>query len=153
MGKRNRVQAVVLALSLMSVASVAQAKFYKHMTAMQVSQEVTVWLLSGMSLDMIANAAQEADLPSAQVAASLIQAGQEPATVVAVLIKADPQAAGAVTVAALTVKPAQAAAITAAAISAAPDQSKMIAATAMTVSGGDPSEAMPATAAGGEESR
>lgn len=149
MNKKMNAKALVLALSLMSVAGVAQAKFVKGMTAQHVSQEVTVWLMAGMSLDTIVKAAHEAGLKSEQVAFSLIQSGQKPAAVVAALIKVDPQAAGAITAAALTMKPAQAAVITTTAISAVPQQRRAIISAALTVSGVNPSDVLSATAAGG----
>lgn len=146
---RHNVKALILALGLMSVTGVAQAKFIKGMTAQQLSQEVKVWIMAGKAVDTIANAAHDAGLKSEQVASSLIESGQNPAAVVAALIKVDPQAAGLITVAALTMRPAQAAAITAAAISAAPLQSRTIILEALTVPEVNPSDVLSATAAGG----
>ena len=146
---RHNINALILALSLVSLAGDAQAKFVAGMTAQQLSQEVKVWLKSGKAPDAIARAAHDAGLNSEQVASCLIESGQNPAAVVAALIKIDPQAAVLITVAALTMKPAQASAITAAAVSAAPQQSRAIILEALTVPEVNPSDVLSATASGG----
>ncbi|MFZ5524248.1 MAG: hypothetical protein ACOY9D_09245 [Pseudomonadota bacterium] len=151
MYKPNNVVALVLALSLMLATGAADARFYRSMTAQQITQEVMLWLMSGMSLDEIAKSTHQTGLKSEQVASSLIQSGQNPAAVVTALSKVDPEAAILVTVEALTLKPAQAAEITAAAIAASPKQSREIIQEALTVPGVNPTDILSATAAGASE--
>ncbi|MBI3480671.1 MAG: hypothetical protein HY016_10015 [Nitrosomonadales bacterium] len=153
MNKLVNIHGWILALCLMSFAGAAQARFFKDMTALQVSQEVTVQLLAGKNIDTVAKAAHEAGLLSAQIASSLIQAGQKPVAVVSTVVSMDPLAAAPITAAALAINPAQAGVITAAAIAAAPEQSGTIVATALTVPKVDPSQVMPATAAGGDKNQ
>jgi len=145
----KNVEALILALSLMSVAGVAHARFVRGMSELQLSQEVKIWLASGKTLKAIAKATHGAGLKPEQVASSLIESGQKPAEVVATLIKVDPHAARKITVTALTLKPAQAAVITAAAIAVVPQQSRAIIFEALAIPGVDPSEVLSATAVGG----
>jgi len=151
MYKPNNIVALVLALSLMLTTGAADARFYSGMTALQTTQEVMLWIMSGMSLDEIAKAAHQKGVKSEQVASSLIQSEQNPAAVVTALLKIDPDAAISVTVEALTLKPAQAAEITAAAIAASPKQNREIIQAALAVPGVNPTDILSATAAGGSE--
>jgi len=151
MYKPNNVVALVLSLSLILATGAAEARFYRSMTAQEITQEVMLWLMSGMSLDEIAKATHRTGLKSEQVAHSLIQSGQNPAAVVAALSKIYPEAAILITVKALTLKPAQAAEITAAAIAASPKLSREIIQEALTVPGVSPTDILSATAAGGSE--
>ena len=151
MHKPSNLVALVLALSLMLATGAADARFYRSMTAQQITQEVMLWLMSGMSLDEIAKAAHKKGIKSEQVASSMIQSEQNPAAVVTALLKIDPDAAIPVTVEALTLKPSQAAEITAAAIAASPKQNREIIQAALAVPGVNPTDILSATAAGGSE--
>jgi hypothetical protein len=141
---------LVVGLSLILAGNLAYAKFYRGMSSMQVSQEVTVQLMRGVDITSISREAHEAGIKSEQVAAVLIRSGQDPLVVVSTLIRLDQSAAAMITAAALACKPKRTAEIMAAAIAVAPQQRDTIVAKALTVPMINPTEVLGATAAGVE---
>jgi hypothetical protein len=134
----------------MLAGNVAHARFYKGMSGIEVSQEVTVQLMRGVDVAAISREAHDAGVKAEQVAAVLIRSGQDPVRVVTSLIRVDPSAAAMITAAALACKPNRTAEIMAAAIAVAPQQRDTIVAKALTVPMINPTDVLGATAAGAE---
>jgi hypothetical protein len=140
----------MLALGLTLVGEPAYAGFYKGMSTMQASQEITVLLLRGVDFAKIARAANIAGIRLEQVTAVLIRSGQDPIAVVTTLIKIDQLSAAMITQAALACRPSRTVEIIAAATSLVPQQRDTIIAKALTVPWIDPTKVLGATAAGRE---
>lgn len=134
MNKQRNVKALILALGLLSVSGLAQAQFVRGMDQPALAAEVRLQLLSGLSLNLIAQSAKEAGLNSAQLAEVLIQAGVYPVAVVKAVAKENPKEAGSVLAAALKL--------------VSPELRKEIVTAVLTVPGVNPTTVLEASASG-----
>ncbi len=134
MSKKINVRVSILALALLSVSGLAQAQFVRGMDQPALAAEVRLQLLSGLSLNLIAQSAKAAGLNSAQLTEVLIQAGVYPVAVAKAVAKENPKEAGLIMSAALKLSP--------------PEQRKEIITALLTVPGVNPTTVLEASASG-----
>ena len=135
MNKPGNLKALVLALGMTFVPSLAHAELTSGMSPDEVNREVHRQLTFGAEPIQVGREARRVHIGSAQVAEAMIKSQENPILVVKVLIALNPN---------------DAAVITAAVVKMVPDQSKAIITAVLTIPGVNPADVLAATASGGE---
>lgn len=131
--KKKIIGLSIASMIALSFVGTAHARFFDVMSYRELTQEIRLWLKSGMSLEVIAKSALQSGVSADRLATNMIENGHDAATVVTTLINVEPKSASVITAAALRV---------------APKQRDAIYAAALTATGLDPSITLPATAVG-----